>query len=79
MQTAILINSLSIVFGGLVSGLMGHKLSDSLKFQLNLVFGACSMGIGITAIGLMKYMPAVILALILGTLLGLQQGWRTHG
>ena len=36
-----------------------------------MIVGLCSMGMGIASIGLMKYMPAVIFAIIIGTLVGL--------
>ena len=71
MPTGVIINSFSIILGGLAGGLLGHQLSDQLKYQLNLILGLCSMGMGIAAIGLMNYLPAVILSLILGTLIGL--------
>ena len=71
MPTGVIINAVSIALGGMAGGLAGHKLSDEFKAQLNLIFGICSMGMGISAIGSMKYMPAVIFAVILGTGLGL--------
>ena len=71
MPTGVIINSLSIVLGGLAGGFFGHHLSDNLKSQLNLIFGLSAMGMGIATIGLMAYLPAVIFSLILGTLLGL--------
>ena len=71
MPVGVLINSLSIILGGLAGGLLGHRLSDRLKSQLHLIFGLCAMGMGISAIGLMTYLPAVIFSLILGTLVGL--------
>ena len=48
---------------------------------LNLVFGACSMAMGIGSIILMKNMPAVVLAVIVGTVLGLavRLGARIQG
>ena len=64
MPVGVLINSLSIILGGLAGGLLGHRLSDRLKSQLNLIFGLCAMGMGIAAIGLMTYLPAVIFSLI---------------
>ncbi|MBY5034548.1 DUF554 domain-containing protein [Streptococcus gallolyticus] len=71
MPTGVIINALSIVFGGILGGLVGHKLIEDFKIQINLVFGICSMGMGIASIGGMKFMPAVIFALVIGTGLGL--------
>ncbi|MGX7111286.1 DUF554 domain-containing protein [Gemella cuniculi] len=70
MPVGVIINSAAIFLGGIAGGVLGNKLSDNLKEQLNLIFGLCSMGMGIVSIGLMKYMPAVIFAIIIGTLLG---------
>lgn len=71
MPIGVIINALSIVFGGIVGALLGNKLSSEFKANLTLIFGVCSMGMGISAIGLMKYMPAVIFAIVVGTGLGL--------
>lgn len=71
MPTGVIINSLSIVFGGILSGLVGHKLTEEFKTQINLIFGICSMGMGIASIAGMKFMPAVIFSLVIGTGLGL--------
>ena len=71
MPTGVIINALAVLFGGIFGGYFGNKLSEEFKTQINLVFGVCSMGMGIAAIAPMKNMPAVIFALILGTILGL--------
>jgi uncharacterized membrane protein YqgA involved in biofilm formation len=67
----IIINSLSIIIGGLLGGFLGHLLSEDFKVQITLIFGVCSMAMGIPSISQMANMPAVILAIILGTSLGL--------
>ncbi|MHC5228935.1 DUF554 domain-containing protein [Enterococcus sp. LJL99] len=71
MSIGIIINTCSILFGGVIGGLLGHRLSDRIKKEITLIFGVCSMGMGISAIGLMKNMPAVILSIVLGTIFGL--------
>lgn len=71
MPIGVIINVLSVAIGGIVGAAAGEKFSDKFKSELNLVFGACSMGIGINSIILMKNMPAVIFAVILGTSIGL--------
>ena len=69
MPTGVIINSLSIVLGGIFGALLGHKLSHRLKTEITLIFGICAMGIN--AIGLMENMPAVIFSIIIGTIVGL--------
>lgn len=71
MPIGAFVNVVSVVLGGLFGALAGHKLPASLKTELNVVFGVCSMGIGISSIVLMKNMPAVIFAVVVGTAVGL--------
>ncbi|MDB1553266.1 DUF554 domain-containing protein [Latilactobacillus sakei] len=71
MPTGVIINSLSVLFGGIIGGLLGDKLSARFKTEITLIFGVCSMGMGINAIVVMRNIPAVILAIVLGTGIGL--------
>lgn len=71
MPTGVIINALSVVLGGIFGGFFGEKLSDHFKKEITLIFGVCSMGMGISTIVLMKNMPAVVFAIILGTAIGL--------
>ncbi|GHV96860.1 membrane protein [Lactobacillus nasalidis] len=71
MPTGAIVDALSVLIGGLLGAFGGHLLSDEFKRDLNLIFGICSMGMGVMAIAPMKNMPAVIFALILGTVIGL--------
>ena len=70
MPTGIIINVLSVVIGGFLGSLFGHKLPDSLKSGLTTVFGVSALAMGIASVILMQNMPAVIFAVILGTLIG---------
>lgn len=71
MPTGVIINAASVLLGGLFGGFFGSRLSNDFKEKINMIFGACSMGMGIYSIAPMKNMPAVIFALILGTIIGL--------
>lgn len=71
MPIGIITNSLGIIIGGIAGSFIGPKLTESFKANLNLVFGACAMTMGISSITQMKNMPAVILAVILGVVIGL--------
>ena len=71
MTIGVIINTVAIFLGGIAGALLGNKLPEKYKEQLNLIFGLCSMGMGISSIVLMKYMPAVVFALIIGTIVGL--------
>ena len=71
MPIGVICNVSAVALGGVIGAAGGKKLSEEFRQKLNLVFGICSMGIGISSIILMQNMPAVILALILGTLAGI--------
>lgn len=71
MPTGIIINSLAIALGGILGTLFGDKLTDEFKQNLNMIFGLCSIGMGISSLINMVYMPAVIFAVVIGTSLGL--------
>lgn len=71
MPTGIIINSLSIVIGGSLGAAVGGKLTEDFKENLNMIFGVSALGMGVSSVVLMENMPAVIFALILGTVLGL--------
>ena len=71
MPIGVIINALSIAVGGVIGALFGHKLPTKLNSELTKIFGICSMGMGVSSIGLMKNMPAVIFAVIIGTAFGL--------
>ncbi len=71
MPIGVIINVLAVAAGGILGSLAGNRLTADLKEKMNMIFGAASMGMGITSIVLMKNMPAVIFALIIGTLTGL--------
>lgn len=71
MPIGVLTNSFSILLGGIIGALVGRKLSAEFKDGLNMVFGACSMAIGISSIVLMENLPAVIFAVVAGTSIGL--------
>ena len=71
MPIGIIANCLGVIIGGIIGSLIGPQLTESFKANLNLVLGACAMTMGISSITMMKNMPAVILAVISGTVIGL--------
>ena len=82
MPIGVIIDAASVALGGILGALAGHKLPEHLKVQLNIVLGLCSTGMGISAVGLMKNMPAVIFAIVLGSGIGLAVGlggWINRG
>jgi len=71
MPLGVICNVLAVAVGGILGAFAGNRLSSEFREKLNQVFGVCATGIGITSVILMKNMPAVILAMILGTVIGI--------
>lgn len=70
MPVGIMISVLAVVLGGLLGSVAGEKLPDRLKQEMTIIFGVCGLAMGITAVMQMKNMPAVIFAVIAGSLIG---------
>jgi uncharacterized membrane protein YqgA involved in biofilm formation len=64
------VNGASVVVGSVSGAFLGDKISENLRTKMPLVFGLASMGLGIAMVVKVKYLPAVILALLVGTLIG---------
>ena len=70
MPLGVIVNSLSIVIGGFIGAFVGNKLTDDFKEKINMIFGCCSMAMGISTIVLMENMPAVVFSIITGVIFG---------
>ena len=64
------VNGSAVVTGGLAGAFLGNRFSENLRTRLPMVFGLASMGLGVAMIVKVKFFPAVILALLLGTIIG---------
>ena len=71
MPIGVIVNTLSIIIGGVIGAAAGNALSDDFKEKLTMVFGCCAMSMGISSIVLMKNMPAVVFSVIIGTAIGI--------
>lgn len=71
MPIGVIVNVLTVALGGVIGSVAGSRLSEEMKRKLNLIFGVCAMGLGISSIVLVQNMPAVVLAMILGTIVGI--------
>lgn len=70
MPIGVIVNCFSVLLGGLIWALLGDKIPERLRNSLPLIFGVASMSMGINYIIKMHALPAVILALILGSAIG---------
>ncbi len=81
MPIGVIVNVLAVAAGGLLGAQLQGRLQDEFQANLNLIFGMCSLGMGISSTAQMENMPAVVFALILGGGLGLwlKLGQRISG
>lgn len=70
-MVGILVNTLAVALGGLFGLFFKKHITSEFIAGLTMIFGVCSMGMGISVITQMENMPAVVLALVAGTALGL--------
>jgi len=72
------INALAIISGAVIGSMLGGRIPERLRTNLTLIFGLCSMGMGIVMVAKTTNMPAMILSVLLGTVIGelllLEQG-----
>ncbi|MEG9544628.1 DUF554 domain-containing protein [Mannheimia sp. HC-2023] len=64
------VNAGAVILGGLLGAYLGSRLPERLRITLPLIFGLCCFGLGMMLTSSVKYMSAVALALILGTIIG---------
>jgi len=71
MPIGVIVNALSVLCGGFVGVIIGKYMREDFKNTLTMIFGLCAMCMGISSVVLMKNMPAVILSVIVGTMIGI--------
>ncbi|EJO5347530.1 DUF554 domain-containing protein [Clostridium botulinum] len=70
MPIGVCIDCFCILCGGLIGAKFKNRISHKIKEPLTIIFGICAIAIGIVSFIKLKSLPAVILALIIGTILG---------
>ncbi|PJG83903.1 DUF554 domain-containing protein [Caviibacterium pharyngocola] len=72
------INGTAIVLGALIGAGLGKRVPEPLRHNLTLIFGLCSMGMGVVMTAKVASMPAMVLSVLIGSILGelilLEQG-----
>lgn len=74
MPIGIIINCLSVLFGGIFGVVLGKYIPKRIKNELTLMFGLCSLAIGIMSVIGMQNMPVVVLSIVVGTAIGMWIG-----
>ena len=64
------INALAIISGAVIGAVLGGRIPERLRTNLTLIFGLCSMGMVLWDGDETTNMPAMILSLLLGTIIG---------
>lgn len=70
MPIGVMVNSAAVLLGSLVGALIKKYVPNHLKETLPKIFGVCAMSIGIVSLVNVKTLPMVIMALIVGTVIG---------
>ncbi len=65
-----LVNGAALVVGSVAGALIGPKLSQNFRMRMPMVFGCASMGLGVVMIVKVVYLAPVVLALVLGAVIG---------
>ncbi|WP_316900393.1 DUF554 domain-containing protein [Pseudodesulfovibrio indicus] len=65
-----LVNGAALIAGSAAGALLGPKLSLNLRVKMPMVFGCASMGLGVAMIVKVKFLAPVVLALVVGSVLG---------
>jgi uncharacterized membrane protein YqgA involved in biofilm formation len=64
------VNGAAVAIGGMGGAFLGTKLPERLRVAMPQTFGLASMALGISMIVKLKHLPAVILAIIIGAIIG---------
>lgn len=70
MPIGLICNLAAVFAGGITGGVLKARLSQRMKDVLPLILGICAMVIGINSIIKVHSLPPVIIAVIIGTVLG---------
>ena len=70
MPVGTIVCAACIVIGGLIGSVLGDRVSEDTKNTLTMIFGLCSMLIGLVSVPFLKNLPVVVLSVIVGTLIG---------
>lgn len=70
MSIGIIVDFFAIFFGGLIGALSKDRIPEKIKVALPMIFAACAFSLGTSLIVKVVNFPPVVLALILGTVIG---------
>ena len=71
MPVGIIADVIAVVLGGITGSLIGSRMGGQIKEKMTIVLGVSAMAIGLVSVILMANLPAVVLAMIAGTAIGI--------
>lgn len=72
------INASAVLFGAIGGALLSTRIPERVRTAMPLTFGAASMAMGVVMIAKVAHMPVMVLAAILGALIG-ELCWLERG
>ncbi|WP_342323605.1 DUF554 domain-containing protein [Kosakonia sp. BYX6] len=70
MLTGPFINAAAVLVGGTLGALLSHRLPERVRSSMPSIFGLASLGIGILLVVKCVNLPVMVLATLVGTLIG---------
>ncbi len=70
MPTGVTIDCIAVLLGALLGSFLGSRMPQKLQMDLNVLLGFCAMAIGINSLMKAAAMTPVIVAILLGYILG---------
>ncbi|EAA8168950.1 DUF554 domain-containing protein [Salmonella enterica] len=64
------INAGAILFGGVIGALLSQRLPERIRVSMTSIFSLCSLGIGILLVMKCANLPVMVLATLVGALIG---------
>ncbi|BCS89245.1 DUF554 domain-containing protein [Pseudodesulfovibrio sediminis] len=64
------VNGAALVVGSVAGALIGPRLNANVRLKMPMVFGCAAMGLGVVMVIKVKFLAPVVLALVLGSLIG---------
>lgn len=64
------INASAILLGGVLGALLSQHLPERIRISMTSIFGLCSLGIGILLVIKCVNLPVMVLATLIGALIG---------
>lgn len=64
------INASAVLLGGVLGALLSQRLPERIRISMTSIFGLASLGIGILLVVKCANLPAMVLATLLGALIG---------